>query len=125
MPLPWMTALKLVPWSDVIEHAPQVLSAARKLLERQRESRDTGTPSPTEGQASSPSVESLVQQLADTRLLLEQQAQSLTQLTQTVAELAEQNAQLVSAVEALRVRTRWLVGTALLGALALGVLLLR
>ena len=25
MALPWLTALKVIPWGDVIEHAPKVL----------------------------------------------------------------------------------------------------
>lgn len=36
MALPWLTALKVIPWGDVIEHAPAVLKGARDLLERQR-----------------------------------------------------------------------------------------
>jgi hypothetical protein len=28
-------ALKVIPWGDVIEHAPSVLKAARKLMDRQ------------------------------------------------------------------------------------------
>ena len=28
----WVTALKLVPWGDVIEATPQILQAAKKLL---------------------------------------------------------------------------------------------
>jgi hypothetical protein len=40
---------------------------------------------------------------------MEGQAQTQVQLTETLAALAEQNAQLVSAVEVLRLRTRLLV----------------
>ena len=36
MALPWLTALKVIPWGDVIEHAPKVLNAARKLMDRQK-----------------------------------------------------------------------------------------
>ena len=36
MPIPWIAALKIIPWGDVIEHAPKVLNAARKLLDKQK-----------------------------------------------------------------------------------------
>ncbi|MDZ4124040.1 MAG: hypothetical protein U1E02_07670, partial [Hydrogenophaga sp.] len=36
MAIPWLLALKVIPWGDVIEHAPKVLNAARKLMDRQR-----------------------------------------------------------------------------------------
>ena len=32
MAIGWMTALKLVPWGDVIEATPQILQAARRLM---------------------------------------------------------------------------------------------
>ena len=35
MAIPWLMALKVIPWGDVIEHAPSVLKAARKLMDRQ------------------------------------------------------------------------------------------
>jgi hypothetical protein len=122
MAIPWLVALKVIPWGDVIEHAPKVLSAARKLLERQRAPRTT----PAEGDALAPtpldeppSLTALHQHLIAARAQMDQQALAQEQLTQTVAELAEQNARLVSAVEVLRVRTRVLLGAVALLALAL------
>lgn len=44
MALPWLTALKVIPWGDVIEHAPAVLKGARDLLERQRLRRQEPVP---------------------------------------------------------------------------------
>ena len=32
MAVGWVTALKLVPWGDVLEATPQILQAAKKLL---------------------------------------------------------------------------------------------
>ena len=34
MAIPWITALKLVPWGDVIEAAPQVIKAAKGLIRK-------------------------------------------------------------------------------------------
>jgi hypothetical protein len=128
MAIPWMIALKVIPWGDVIEHAPKVLSAARKLLERQRSTPPAASSLPAEGMATAattPSLDDLHLRLNMALQRLDQQEQAQAQLTQTVAELAEQNARLVSAVEVLRVRTRLLLGAALLAALALGWQLLR
>ncbi len=118
MAIPWLVALKVIPWGDVIEHAPKVLSAARKLLERQRAPKsapvagDSVIPMPS---AEPPSLAMLHQRLAAAQQQIDAQTQAQEQLTQTLAELAEQNARLVSAVEVLRVRTRLLLwGFALL-----------
>lgn len=122
MAIPWLVALKVIPWGDVIEHAPQVLNAARKLLERQRAPKST--PAAGDGAITAPlgdtlSLEGLNQRLIAAQQRVDQQALALEQLTQTVAELAEQNARLVSAVEVLRMRTRLLLWGLALLALAL------
>jgi hypothetical protein len=116
MAIPWLVALKVIPWGDVIEHAPKVLSAARKLLDRQR----APVPAPEGPQevidppgAAQPSLAALNSRLFSAQQEITRLTQTQTQLTQTVTELAEQNARLVSAVEVLRVRTRLLLwGTA-------------
>lgn len=127
MAIPWLMALKVIPWGDVIEHAPKVLGAARKLLERQRsQPASATTPAPVDATSGpAPSLDELAARLATAQQQIEHQAQASEQLTQTVAELAEQNARLVSAVELLRVRTRLLLWAAVLMALALAWLLSR
>lgn len=111
MAIPWLVALKVIPWGDVIEHAPKVLSAARKLLERQR-AQSPATPAADVIEipaGETPSLGELTNRLIVAQQQIHQQAQAQEQLTQTVAELAEQNARLVTAVEALRVRSRLLL----------------
>jgi hypothetical protein len=110
MAIPWLTALKVVPWGDVIEHAPNVLKAARKLMDRQKAepALKTGTDVDMAGQ-SVPSLGELQNRLIAAQAQLDDHAQTQAQLTETLAALAEQNAQLVSAVETLRLRTRLLV----------------
>jgi len=124
MAIPWLVALKVIPWGDVIEHAPKVLSAARKMLDRQRATRMPPTVL-SERANSTPSSEptslgELEKRLEAVQQLMDQQAMAQDQLTQTLAELAEQNARLVSAVELLRVRTRVLMGGVVLLSLGLG-----
>ena len=110
MAIPWLTALKIVPWGDVIEHAPNVLKAARKLMDRQKAEPElqTGSAVDISGQTV-PSLGELQNRLIAAQVQMEGQAQTQVQLTETLAALAEQNAQLVSAVEVLRLRTRLLV----------------
>lgn len=36
MAIPWLSALKAIPWGNVIEHAPSVLDKARDLIDKHR-----------------------------------------------------------------------------------------
>jgi small-conductance mechanosensitive channel len=105
MAIPWLLALKVIPWGDVIEHAPKVLNAARKLMDRQRTEPapavSTTATADWVGEAQ-PSLGELKNRLIAAQVQLDRQADTQEQLAQTLAELAEQNARLVSAVEVLR-----------------------
>ena len=47
MAIPWITALKMVPWGDVIEAAPSVIKTAKGLLKKAPAQNDTApAPSP-------------------------------------------------------------------------------
>jgi hypothetical protein len=100
MAISWLTALKLIPWRDVVENAPTVLRTARKLWNKEK-------PEP-----------SLQQEVASLR-------EEARRAAEVIESLAEQNARLVQAVEILRVRTRLLtyalgaVGAVLLIVLAI------
>lgn len=111
MAIPWLTALKVIPWGDVIEHAPSVLKAARKLLDRQAPEPpgQANTAATTPPVSDVPSLGELKNALIAAQAEIERQARTQRELTQTLAELAEQNARLVSAVDLLRLRTRVLV----------------
>jgi hypothetical protein len=108
MAIPWLMALKVIPWGDVIEHAPSVLKAARKLMDRQPPGQ-ADTPATTTPVSAVPTLGELKNALIAAQGQIDRQAQNQRELTETLAELAEQNARLVSAVEMLRLRTRVLV----------------
>lgn len=96
MAFPWITALKLIPWRDVVENAPTVLRTARKLWDKK--------------ESAAPAASPLQQEVA----ALREEAQRAAKV---IESLAEQNARLVQAVEILRVRTRVLIyAVAVLGA---------
>ena len=126
MAIPWIAALKIIPWGDVIEHAPKVLNAARKLLDKNKA---PATPAPAgpplDPAAEPPTLGELRNRLIEARQLIDQQAAVQQQMAQTLSELAEQNARLVEAVELLRVRTRALIAAVAVLALGVAVLLSR
>ncbi len=126
MAIPWLLALKVIPWGDVIEHAPKVLNAARKLLDKQKPP-VTPVPAgpPLDPTAEPPSLGELRNRLIEARQLIDQQAGVQQQMAQTLGELAEQNARLVEAVQLLRLRTRVLMAAVLVLAVGVGVLLAR
>jgi hypothetical protein len=110
MAIPWLLALKAIPWRDVMEHAPSVLKAARKLMDRQgAEPAPSSTTDLDVAGEALPSLGELKNRLIATQVQLDRQAQTQAEMAETLAELAEQNARLVSAVETLRQRTRLLL----------------
>ena len=91
----WLfTALKFIPWRDVVQNAPTVLRTAKRLWDKEQ-------PQP-----------SVQQELASLR-------EEARRAAEVIASLAEQNARLVEAVEVLRARTRLLMYV--LGAVSVGL----
>ncbi|MBU4424328.1 MAG: hypothetical protein KKG12_11315 [Gammaproteobacteria bacterium] len=122
MALGWVAALKLVPWGDVLEATPQILQAAKKLLGSTRQGTAdaaAGTLAGAGDAAASPPAALQLQQLRERVARLEQEQQESAVLTQS---LAEQNAQVVQAVEVLRLRNQRLTAViAVLGAGCVGL----
>ena len=122
MAVGWVTALKLVPWGDVLEATPQILQAAKKLLGSTRQGTADAAAGTLAGagDAATPPVTLLLQQLRERVARLEQEQQESAVLIQS---LAEQNAQVVQAVEVLRLRNQRLTAAiALLGAVCAGLI---
>ena len=122
MAVGWVTALKLVPWGDVLEATPQILQAAKKLLGSTRQGTADAAAGTLAGagDAATPPVTLQLQQLRERVARLEQEQQESAVLIQS---LAEQNAQVVQAVEVLRLHNQRLTAAiALLGAVCAGLL---
>lgn len=110
MAIPWLSALKVIPWGDVLSHAPTVLEKARSLMDRKRaDAAPQPMATPNAHADDVPSLGELKNRLLAAQLQIDELQQRQTQLTQTVAELAEQNAGLVSAVSGLRQTLRLLL----------------
>lgn len=123
MAIPWLSALKAVPWGDVISHAPSVLEKARDLMARKPAEAEPQSMATPNAHDDVPSLGELKNRLLTASGQIDALQQRQTQLMQTVSELAEQNAGLVSAVSGLRQTLRLMaIGLALafvgLGAVA-------
>lgn len=122
----WLSALKLVPWSDVIEAAPDLVRGARRIFAH---SQDLSAGAEAEAQAAAAAVTPTADPVATLQAQLQQvsaQVEALARQQQDSAalieSLTEHNARLVEAVQALRLRQRWL--TAGIATLAVAVLAL-
>jgi len=117
----WWTVLKTVPWSEVISAAPQVASGARRLWDTVN--RKPGAVDPATGL----SPEMAAQEDDIIGLLIARSEQSDAELndlrnqmrsaSELIANLADQNAQLIAKMDVQRQKITWLGVTAGLSAL--------
>jgi len=129
MAIGWVSALKLVPWGDVIQAAPHVLKAAKGLLNK----------SPAEGggdAVAAPSApagialpaqnagELALQHVAQLEARVAQLEQAQHASAQLIEQMAEQQSQIVQTVGLLRTgatRLAWACGV--LGVVVIGLLI--
>jgi hypothetical protein len=109
MPISWLSALKVVPWDKVIEHAPGVLDKARSLIDKHRGAAATGSATSTvQETAALPSLEELNARSVALQKQLQEQAAVQQSMAQTMAELAEQQAGMIAMVKRLQSQLKWL-----------------
>ena len=114
MAVGWVAALKLVPWGDVLEATPHILQAAKKLIGATRKGAEEAAAG-TLVDAALPPVAQQLEHLHQRVARLEQEQLESAALIQS---LAEQNARVVQAVDALRVRNQRLLAAVAVLALA-------
>ncbi len=119
MPIPWLTVLQSVPWSDVISNAPKVAGGAKKLWDSvaRKPAAATGDAAQVGPEPATPAerVAILEAQVADLH-------RQMLASSEVIQALAEQNTQLIQRVE---VHRRWVRRLAVaLGGVALAVLAL-
>lgn len=110
MGLSWLSAIKLIPWGDVVQATPGIVKGARDLWSRTRKAKTE-----VQTQDAMPLADDAARLAQRIRQLEEEQLEA----SQLINTLAEQNAQLVAAMD--RLRTRMRVLTALGVLLALGL----
>lgn len=98
MALPWLSALKIIPWKEVVDAAPALVAAAKGLR------KDKNAPAPSSTTVSTPD-----EIAARLQAQLNDQEQRLQAIQTTVAELTDSHLRLLAALHALRRRMRWLL----------------
>ena len=125
MAIPWLSVLKVVPWSDVISNAPVVADGAKKLWHMVTNravasAADAGTTPPNAPLAEPVTLQSLQMRLDQAQVALDSLHQQMLGSSELIKSLAEQNTQLIERMELLRRRVRRLGwGAAALAALVM------
>jgi len=133
MAVAWLKVLKSVPWGEVISAAPQVASSARRLWETVGRK---GVPLPNteldETVAHMPAQDGLAllaAQVEHQDVAIAQLHGQVREASKLIAELADQNAQLIAKLEAARERLTLIgfvaAGAGVLGLVALALVLAR
>ncbi len=126
MALGWISALKVIPWKDVLEAAPGMVKGAKRLFTAAKAETNSHTiddSSPTtvsfdaEGLAN---LNSHVRRLQAKIVELNSEQSSSAKL---IKSLAEQNARVVNAIEVFRVRIKILIYVCFLLGIVLSTLI--
>jgi hypothetical protein len=104
MAIPWLLALKAIPWGTILANAPEILRSADALAGRTR-----ARPGPAPGTG----VEALADRIAALEQRDRETAELLTRVTAQIAALG-------TAGEVLEARAKWLLVVAV-GALVMSV----
>jgi hypothetical protein len=107
MALGWLAVLKSVPWAEVVRNAPLVATGAKKLWDTVAVKKGGFQPQADMPQEP-PTLEGLQAQVANLQAMMTESQRRLGDSSALVAELAEQNSQLIARIEALRKRQIWL-----------------
>jgi len=129
MAISWVTALKMVPWGDVIQAAPSVLKAAKGLMKKSpeqelEEAAQAAYAEHTQPTLASNAGELALQQVAQLEARIQQLEASQHATHQVLEKMAEQQAQIVKTVGLLRTgatRLAWACGA--LGITVIGLLI--
>ena len=132
MPVPWLTVLQRVPWTDVIKNAPKVAEGAKKLWSSVgKKQPDAALPEPAVPASSSPeaqAIAALESRVAGLEAAISELHAQMLASSELIKALADQNAQLIRRIETHRVRWLWLAGAvvvaSILAVMALVVVLI-
>ena len=103
MAIGWLTALKLVPWADVIEAAPGLAKSARGLFKRTQEAAPATTDAvaPSAHGSDADALVQAMQRIAALDALLVQAIERQQAAAELLDKLASQNARMVEAIDTL------------------------
>ncbi|HYG31505.1 MAG TPA: hypothetical protein VD810_00830 [Methylophilaceae bacterium] len=122
MAIGWLAVLQAVPWGQVIDNAPKIVTGAKKLwgsVAGGSAAEDVSEPDIHATPGQEKDLERLRQRLHKLEKSTAELHEQMLTSTALIQQLAEQNAQLIEHIEANRVRTLWL--TVISGALAVAI----
>ena len=128
MALGWLSALKVIPWSDVVGAAPTVVRGAQQLWQKVRSepaepaarpAAPPAAPGTDPREAALAALGARVEALEARATVLAREGHAASEL---IAALADQNARLVDTVGQLRLRLRLLFAAAAVLTLSVAVL---
>jgi len=112
MAIGWITILKTVPWADVISNAPKVADGAKKLwktvAKKPASQGATGAAAQSTGSTAAQASNPLEARLAEMESRTSELHAQMLASSELIKSLAEQNAELVKRIEAIRIRVLWL-----------------
>ena len=110
MAIPWLSALKAIPWGNVIEHAPNVLDKARDLIDKHRKPSEPETEDSRQATASDSTPHNqLESRLSDALKQIKSIQQKNDLLDSKLVDLAHQQSTIFKNIQALRKANRWLL----------------
>jgi len=112
MALPWLAALRIIPWRAILDNAPAIARSASALLSR--------TATPRSDGESPPLTHEAYRLLAERVAALEQRDRETAEL---LTRVTDQLSDITAATQVLEARSRWLLMIAAV-ALALSLLVL-
>lgn len=119
MAISWLTALKAVPWAEVVQAAPGIVQGARKLISAAKSyGAAPGAP------RAAPPPDALAERLRRVEAGIETLQGEQRATAELIRSLAEQNATIVAALDVLRSRMRLLVGACIVLGIACGALII-
>ena len=123
MPIPWSTLIKVIPWTELVTAAPKIVEQARKIAAAARRSRAEAEPAPDPQAAVQPApVDTLETRVSRVETQLVAMAEEEISSTELLKSLADQNAQIVLALQGMNTRVRRLtIAVVVLAALSSGL----
>jgi hypothetical protein len=107
MAIGWMTALKIIPWGNVLESAPHIVKAAKHLFSAVKTDSDNFATGPSV--SAGEDFISLNQRVRAMEAKITELREEQKASAELIKSLAEQNAFVVEAIEVFRVRLRILL----------------
>ena len=123
----WIASFKTIPWTTVLSVAPSIVDGARKLwssvARKDARIRKPSIPTDEKVYSRDPGIAAIETQLQALELRADTLGEEIVLSSEIIDKLAEQQSQLVRAVDILRVRTRALLWACVVLALAVIVLI--